>query len=76
MPKKKIHYMTMLNLVTVGNVLAAFLVIGIVLGTTYYRYMRTDVMNLMRNNVEQAYSYISAYVTAGCDAANTLTTDV
>ena len=51
MPKKKIHYMTMLNLVTVGNVLAAFLVIGIVLGTTYYRYMRTDVMNLMRNNV-------------------------
>lgn len=75
-PKRKIHYMTMLNLAVVGNVLGAFLVIGVILGTMYYRYMRTDVMNLMRSNVEQTESYTSSYITNVMDAANKLSTDV
>lgn len=74
--RKKIHYMTMLNLVVVGNVLVAFLVIGVILGTMYYRYMREDVMNLMRSNVEQTESYTSSYITSVIDAANKLSTDV
>lgn len=76
MRKQKIHYRTMLNLVVVGNVLGAILVIGILIGTVYYRYMRNEVMNLMESNVEQAENYTSQYVENITNTGEKLAMDV
>ena len=76
MRRQKIHYRTMLNLVAVGNVLGAIFVIGILIGTVYYRYMRNEVMNLMESNVEQAENYTSQYVENITNTGEKLAMDV
>lgn len=76
MRRQKIHYRTMLNLVVVGNVLGAIFVIGILIGTVYYRYMRNEVMNLMESNVEQAENYTSQYVENITNTGEKLAMDV
>lgn len=76
MKKRKIHYRTMLNLVVVGNVLGAILVIGIGIGTVYYRYVKNEVMNLMESNVEQTENYTSQYVENITNTGEKLAMDV
>lgn len=76
MGKKKMHYMTMLNLVVIGNVLSTILIIGIIFGTVYYRYMKEEVITSLENDVGQAESYMSSYIESITNTAEKLAMDV
>ena len=76
MGKKKMHYMTMLNLVVIGNVLSTILIIGIIFGTVYYRYMKEEVITSLENDVGQAESYMSSYIESITNTGEKLAMDV
>ena len=63
-------------MVVVGNVLVAIFLIGILIVSVYYSYMRNEVMNLMESNVEQAENYTSQYVENITNTGEKLAMDV
>lgn len=66
----------MLNLVVIGNVLCAVIIIGTIFGTVYYRYMKESVRMSLENNVGQIENYTSAYMENIRGVAEKLAMDV
>ena len=74
--KYKIHFRTMLNIVVLGNVLGALLVVAVCLGYVYYNYIKEDVLNRLTSNVEQVEKYLSSHLENVIQNAEMLTMDV
>lgn len=62
MKNHKMHYISMLVLLVLGNILISVFIIAVVMGTVFYQYVEDEMLTLMQNSEDQVVKYIDDYM--------------